>query len=104
MDTRLARLGASLALLAVIGTAGTAVIPLKTGQNTAAPAGASPGGLLLALLGLGAAAFVIYRMRRTGQRVDLRRLLSRQFLLGTGLLVLTLAVAAWAVKTFSPPG
>lgn len=99
--------GAYNATVTVSGSAGsgTAVIPLKTGQNTATPAsGAIPTGLLVGLLGLAAVLFVLYRMWRTGQRPNLRPLLSWQFLLGTGLLLLTFFVASWAVKKYTAPG
>ena len=84
---------------------GTAVIPLKTGQNTATPAhGSFPTGLLAGFLVLAAVLFVLYRMWRTGQRPNLRPLLSWQFLLGTGLLLLTFFGASWAVKKYTAPG
>jgi multidrug efflux pump subunit AcrA (membrane-fusion protein) len=84
---------------------GTAIIPLKTGQNMAAsPANRSPAPLLLALLGLVVVLFVAYRMWRTGQRPNLRALLSRQFLVGAGLLLLTFLGASWAVKKYTAPG
>lgn len=84
---------------------GTAVIPLKTGQNTATPAGSGAWHAgLWRLLGLGAVCFVLYRMRRTGQHPNLRPLRSWQFLVGTGLLLLTLAISSWAVKKYTAPG
>ena len=83
---------------------GSGVIPLKTGENTAAPAGGSGSTLVLWLLGLAGLLFVLYRMWRTGQRPNLRPLLTWQFLLGLGLLIVTFLGAAWAVKKYTAPG
>lgn len=80
---------------------GSAVIPLRTGLNTATTSGS---GWWPWLLGIPVVGFILYRMRRTGQRVNLRPLRSWQFLVGAGLLVLTLLIATWAVQKFTAPG
>lgn len=87
---------------------GVAQIPLKTGQNTAAAAtgggGFSPLSLLPWLLGLGALAFVLFRVWRSGQRPNWRGVFNRQVLGGLVLVALMLAGATWAVRTFRRPG
>lgn len=86
---------------------GVAQIPLKTGQNTAVPArggGFSPLSLLPWLLGLGAGAFVLFRVWRSGQRPNWRGIFNRQVLGGLVLVALMLAGATWAVRTFRRPG
>jgi hypothetical protein len=79
---------------------------VKTGQNTAEEAA---GGLslrnalpwLVALLVVG---FVLYRMRRTGQRLNVRSVANRQVLGGLLLLAVMAAIAYWAVKNLRRPG
>ena len=77
---------------------------LQTGQNTAAASGSSRLKLLpylgVALL-LG---FVFYRMKRTGQRVNLRPLLHWQTLAGIGVLVLMGWGGVYAVNHLRRPG
>jgi RND family efflux transporter MFP subunit len=84
---------------------GTGLLSVKTGQNTA-PSGAAPGlpSILGALAALGLIAFVIYRMRRTGQRVNLRGVLNRQVVVGLLLLVGVYLGSTWAVKKYMQPG
>src|SRR5579884_47037 len=90
--------------------AATAKIPLKTGQNTGSIAGGTTGGsaYLLAwlpwILGGLVLAFILYRMRRTGQRVNLRPLLNWRVIAGILLLVAVYLGSAWAVRTYTKPG
>ncbi len=100
--------GAYEATVKITGPQGahTAVVPLRTGLNTATPSGRglSPLALLPWLLGLGAAGFVAWRMARTGQRVHWAGILNRQVLGGLALLAMMVAGAVWAVRTFRRPG
>lgn len=84
---------------------GVALLSVKTGQNTA-PGGSAPG--LLPILGvlaaLGLVAFVVYRMRRTGQRVNLRGVLNRQVVVGLLLLMGVYLGSSWAVQKYTQPG
>ena len=96
------------ATIHIDGPQGSAVgdVPLHTGQNTA-PAG-SPGVSLMGwlpwvLAGL-AGAFVLFRMRRTGQKLSLRPLLNWRTWAGVGLLVIVYLVSAWAVRKYTAPG
>jgi membrane fusion protein (multidrug efflux system) len=78
---------------------------IKTGQSIVSSSG--PIGLLpvlgiLTLLGL--VAFVIYRMRATGQRLNLRALLSWPVITGVLLLAAVYLVSAWAVRAYTKPG
>ena len=84
----------------------TGVIKTQTGQNTATAEGGSFSlrGLLPWLLGLLAVAFVLYRMRKSGQRVNWRGVFNRQVLGGLLLLAVMLAGAVWAVNTQRRPG
>lgn len=92
----------------VTGPQGASVarIPVKTGQNSAASSGGGVSGgqigLIAALLGL--AAFVIYRMRRTGQHLRWRGLFTRQVLGGLALVLFMLAGAFLLVRNFRRPG
>jgi RND family efflux transporter MFP subunit len=87
--------------------AATANVPLRTGQNTAASA-TGRGISLLAwlpwLAGIALVVFVLYRMRRTGQRVRLRPLLNGRTLLGVGLLAAVCLASYWAVHRYTKPG
>ena len=78
---------------------GKATLTVRTGQSTVSrggPVGVLPVLGILALLGL--VAFVIYRMRVTGQRLNLRALLSWQVITGVLLLLGVYLVSAWAVS------
>jgi RND family efflux transporter MFP subunit len=106
---RFAMQGDYTATLHIVGPQGdaTANVPLRTGQNTA-PSATGIGVSLLAwlpwLFGVLLVAFVLYRMRRTGQRVRLRPLLNRRTLLGVGLLVAVYLASSWAVHRYTKPG
>lgn len=77
----------------------TAKIAFKTGDDTAATAttGFPVGKLLSIALALLALGFVLYRVRKTGQRVNLRSLLSGQVLGGLALLAAMTAAAIYVV-------
>lgn len=112
-QARFAMAGAYVVTVHLSGPAGdeAAHIPLKTGEDTggltsgnpSAPAGHA-GWLLPCLLGGLAAAFVVYRMRKSGQRVPLRVLLRPQVLAGIALLVAVYFVSAWVVRRCTKPG
>lgn len=99
-----------------LGTA-TAKIPLNTGQSTgalslpgasAAPRTGSSGISLLSLLpwivGGVLVGFVLWRMRRSGQKFRLKSVLNRAVLLELLLLALVLAGSAYAIQHFRRPG
>lgn len=85
--------------------AGKATLSVKTGQSTVRAARAIRSlpilGILAALALIG---FVLYRMRRTGQRINLRPLLRWQVIAGVLLLVAVYAISTWAVQKYQKPG
>lgn len=86
----------------VNGSAGT--VELRTGQNTASGS-ANPLPKVAASVGFAAIAlFVLFRLRKTGQRVDLAAIANVRVL--GSLLVLggALATAIWAVNNLRRPG
>ena len=96
---------ARLAISGPLGS-GTATIPLETGKTTVSAKGGGPSLLSLWpwLLGLAAIAFVLFRMRRMGQRVDPKSLLNRQVLGALLVLGLVLAGARYAVNNLRLAG
>ena len=86
----------------------TSKIALKTGQNTGTlgipGTGFSAWPLLGWLAAIGFIAFVIYRMRRTGQRVNLRGLSNPRVVAGLIVLVGVFLIARWAVAKYTKPG
>ena len=74
----------------------------RTGQNLGGfeAGGFSARALLPWLIGLGVLAFIIYRMRRTGQRVDLRLTRNWRILAAAAAIVVAYAAAAWAVARY----
>lgn len=85
--------------------AASATFHLKTGSN----AGAAQGGLSIIdllpwLVGIAAIAFVIVRMRRTGQSADVRSLATRGTIGGLALLAVLLLGARYAVNNWRRPG
>lgn len=92
--------------LRIDGSSGpaTAVIELSTGQDTSVAGGYSPTFILLCLLLLALAAFVIYRLRKTGQRIEWGLVLTRPVIVGLLLLAAGLAIATYAVRHFRREG
>jgi RND family efflux transporter MFP subunit len=86
--------------------AATTGIPLATGQNTGASAGAglSTRTVLTWLVGLLALAFVLYRVRRTGQRPNWRVVFNRSVLAGLLLLAVMLGASNYAIRNFRRQG
>lgn len=84
--------------------AATATLTLQTGQDTTAGGGFSPLSLLPWLAGLALAAFVIARMRRAGQTVDVRGAFNRGTVGGVLLLAAMLALAIYAVNNWRRQG
>lgn len=81
------------------------VISLSTGQNTATSSGGgSRWQWLVGLAAIGAAAFVFYRMKRTGQSFNARGVFNRQVLGGLALLGAMFMVAVYAVNHFRRNG
>lgn len=80
-------------------------VEMRTGQATGPEAG---GGWLSKVLWgfalLAAAAFVLHRTRKTGQRLDVATVLNRQVIGALAVLAAALAVAIWAVNTQRRPG
>src|SRR5579872_6376503 len=56
------------------------------------------------ILGILLIAFVLYRMHRTGQSVNLRGVMTVRTILGILLLVAVYLVCSWAVRKFTAPG
>jgi RND family efflux transporter MFP subunit len=83
-----------------------ASLPLRTGQNTAAPKGGgfAVASLLPWLVGLIALGFVAHRIRKTGQRPNWRVVLNRQVLGGLLLLVGMLGISLYVVRNYRRPG
>ncbi|MHB8636684.1 MAG: efflux RND transporter periplasmic adaptor subunit [Fimbriimonadaceae bacterium] len=84
----------------------TATIPIATGQSTA-PGEASRISLTFLgwlALGLGLVAFVSYRMRRTGQRVDVRPALRGPVLVALAFLAVLVGGSVFVVSHFRRPG
>ncbi len=108
---RFAMAGAYNATVKITGPQGsaTAVVPLNTGQNTGTfGAGAAParGGMAILYWAAGIlfVLFVLYRMRKTGQKVNARRILNIGTLVGIILLVVVFLAARWAVQKYTQPG
>lgn len=96
------------ATLEISGPEGTATakIPLETGQSTA-PGASTPfpwGPVAIAVVVLILAAFTIFRMRKTGQRVEMRGVFTRQVVVTLVLFALVVYGAVWAVERFRRPG
>ncbi|MGI8923326.1 MAG: efflux RND transporter periplasmic adaptor subunit [Fimbriimonadales bacterium] len=85
--------------------AATAVIPVKTGQDTGEAAG---GFSLMSLvpwaIGLALLVFVIVRMRATGQRANWRAVFNRGTIGGVLLLAALFAIAVYAVNNMRREG
>jgi len=104
------RFAASISIRGPLGEA-NGKIELETGQDTGSPGGEPPAislrslqpWLLGALLAL-AVAFVLFRMRRTGQRIEGRSLLSREMVVGVLLILIGFGASRWAVNRWRRPG
>lgn len=99
--------GAYEATVTIDGPAGaaTARIPLETGMDTAGAGGGFPyAWVLAALLAAALAAFVIHRMRRTGQRVNWRAALRPATLAELLLIGVMIAIAVYGVRHWRRPG
>ncbi|NMC82725.1 MAG: FixH family protein, partial [Armatimonadetes bacterium] len=101
------------AIITINGPNGEATsrIPLRTGQDTGglsgtigAKTGPSPVRFLPWLLLLAGVAFVIYRMRRTGQRLRWESVLHWQFLVTVVVLIALFLLASYAVQRYRRPG
>ncbi|HEY3413141.1 MAG TPA: efflux RND transporter periplasmic adaptor subunit [Armatimonadota bacterium] len=95
--------------------AATGKIPLKTGQDTgalsatqaaggSAPSGPSPARFLPWLLLVAGAAFIVHRMRKTGQHMNWKAVLHWQFLVGIAILIVLFLIASYAVGHWRRPG
>lgn len=88
------------------GPAGTgeATVSLSTGQNTQGGGPSGPSAFLPWLAVLAVGAFVVYRLRKTGQRIDPKSILNRSVMGSLFLLVAVYFVADWVVRTQRRPG
>lgn len=95
--------------------AATGNIPLKTGQDTGTlsasqAAGGSPSGVqsplrfLPWLIVVAGAAFIVYRMRKTGQHLNWSSVLHWQFVAGIAILIVLFLIASYAVEHWRRPG
>lgn len=108
MPAQFAMAGTYEVRLSIEGPKGnaTAVIPLQTGESTAGAASqALPWGSIAiwALLGL-ALIFVLFKMRRTGQRFDLRPIAKRSVITSLIMLAALVALSVYVVNHFRRPG
>lgn len=89
--------GAYEATITVEGPAGqgTAKVPLQTGANSEA----SSQPWLLYIVGVAILGYVLYRVRRTGQKVDAKQMLRPGVVGSVLLLAASILVARWAVQT-----
>ncbi len=96
---------AKISISGPLGSA-TASVPLETGKSTAAgeAAGFPWSTLLWVVIGIAALAFVLYRMRKTGQHLDARPMLSRPVLIAIALFALVIFGSIYAVNHFRRPG
>ena len=85
--------------------ASTAIVPLKTGQDTgAATGGFSILSLIPWIFAIGLIVFVAYRMRATGQRANLGAAFNKGTLGGVLLLGVLLAISVYAVNNWRRQG
>jgi len=99
--------GSYAAEIEITGAQGPAQvsIPLATGQNTASGNGAfSVWSLWPWALGVLLLAFVLYRMKKNGQRVELRGAMNKQVIGALVLLLVVAAIAIYAIKNWRRPG
>lgn len=77
---------------------------LSTGQTAESSGGFPIGAIAAALFGVTLLALLARQLRRTGQRVNLRAMLSRQVVVAIVMLGIALTAAVWAVNTQRRPG
>lgn len=82
---------------------GQANLPLSTGQPSASQNGFN-GSLVLLLCGLAGIAYILWRMRVTGQAVNIRGILNRSVLASVALLAFALTAGIWAVRNLRREG
>ena len=92
--------------LDIDGPAGktTFKIPLQTGQNTAESNGVPWLPIALVLLILAAIAFVVYRMKSSGQRIPVKEAFRPAVLIGIAVLLVLLFLANYAVRHWRRAG
>jgi RND family efflux transporter MFP subunit len=83
---------------------GNATVSVQTGQTTVTGGASHPLPILTLLAVIAIVGFVLYRMRRTGQRVNWRALLRPSAIAGVLFLVGVYAVSVWAVHKYTKPG
>lgn len=104
VPARFAMEGAYEARVTIDG-AGTAVIPLHMGEDTSEPASVEYRWIVLgAALVLAVGGFVVYRMRRTGQRIPREKLFTPSVLFSILLIALVLGGVLYGVWHFRRKG
>jgi RND family efflux transporter MFP subunit len=98
--------GAYIATIKIAGPhgRGEGTLELQTGQNTATQTGGSPGRYLYWIVALGLLAFVVWRMKQTGQRIRPGGLFTRPMLGGIAILLIMLVGVVYAVRHWRRPG
>jgi RND family efflux transporter MFP subunit len=98
--------GSYAAEIEIVGSQGTAKtsISLATGQNTGASGGFSILSLWPWVLGVLLLLFVLYRMKKTGQRISFRGALNKQAIGALLLLLVVSAVSIYAIRNWRRPG
>jgi RND family efflux transporter MFP subunit len=98
--------GAYAVEIEIVGEPGTAQtsISLATGQDTGASGAFSIWRLWPWVLGVLLLAFVLYRMKKTGQRIELRGTLNKQAIGALLLLLVVTAISIYAIKNWRRPG
>ena len=104
------RFDASLSIRGPLGNA-NGKVSLETGQDTGGPGGAAGGfsfgtlvPWLLGAIAILAIVFVVYRVQRTGQRLSLQTLRSREVIGGILLLVVAFVASQWAISRWKNQG
>lgn len=96
---------AKISISSPLGSA-VATVQMETGKSTAADqAPGFPWSVLLWILGgVALVGFVIFRMRKTGQSVDVRPIFSRSVVIAVVLFALVIIAAIYSVNRFRRPG
>lgn len=96
------------AKISIVGPLGSAVakVPMETGKSTAAGEGTGfPWSIVFwALVAVGLVAFVLLRMRKTGQTIDARPVFSRPVLIAIALFAVVIFGSVYVVGHFRRPG